>query len=104
MYFKRIRNWAIQQEEAHEVFQWGCSVFKFRKKVFAICSLASPLSITLKPQRVNVDAYLYHPAISIASHVGRFGWVNIKITDKQTADLALSLVGESYKVVSGKIK
>lgn len=62
------------------------------------------MAITLKPKRANVDAYLYHPAISIASHVGRFGWINIKITDKQTADLALSLVNESYDVVSGSKK
>ena len=65
-YFARIRRWCRKQDHGLEVFQWESIVFKFKKKVFAICSADTPLSITLKPKRENLDAYLYHPAIEIA--------------------------------------
>ena len=99
-YFQRIRRRCNALENAAEVYQWDCAVFKVKGKVFAICNTEKPLAISLKPKRQNLDAYLYHPAIDIARYVGRFGWVTITIEDKDTADLALSLVLESYEVIS----
>ena len=101
-YFRRIRNWCLRQEFVAEEFPWGCIVYKVRGKVFAICNAEPPLAITLKPETGNVDAYLYHPDIEIASHVGRFGWVSITAHDKSSADLTLMLVKESYRVVRVK--
>ena len=94
----------MAQENATEVYQWDCNVFKVNGKVFAICSSEKPLAITLKPKRENLDAYLYHPAIDIARYVGRYGWVTITMEDKDTAHLALSLVMESYEVIATQKK
>ena len=104
LYLHRIRNWCLNQNGSVESHQWGCKVFKVWGRVYAICGLERPLRITLKPRLENLDAYLYHPAISIAKYVGRFGWVTITVTDKDTAALALSLVEESYHVFGPKGK
>ncbi|MCK5127826.1 MAG: MmcQ/YjbR family DNA-binding protein [candidate division Zixibacteria bacterium] len=101
-YFKRIRNWSLKQVDTAEEFPWQHIVFKVKGKLFAICNTEKPLRITLKPQKDNVDAYLYHPDIAIASHVGRFGWITITIQNKDTADLGFALVKESYGVISSK--
>jgi len=103
-YFKRIRRWCLSQDHVSEEFPWGSITFKVKGKSFAFCCSEKPLMITLKPRKENLDAYLYHPAIDIASYVGRFGWVTITIEDKSTADLALSLVMESYEVNRGTKK
>ncbi len=101
-YYKRIQRWCLNQHKVTEEYPWEHIVFKVSGKVFAICSPEKPLRITLKPKKENVDAYLYHPDIDIASHVGRFGWVSIRIHNKETADLAFSLVRESYEVIFQK--
>lgn len=95
-----IARWCHRQPEVEEVYQWESFVFKVKSKVFAICSSDNPLSISLKPRRENLDAYLYHPDIEIARYVGRYGWVTITVTGKDTAGLAMDLVQESYGVVS----
>ena len=95
-----IARWCRRQPGAEEVYQWESQVFKVRGKVFAICSCDNPLTISLKPRRENLDAYLYHPDIDIAAYVGRYGWVTITVTSRDTANLALDLVQESYAVVS----
>jgi len=101
-YYKPIGEWCRSQKDAGEECLWASIVFKVQGKVFAICSFEKPLTITLKPQRENLDAYLYHPAIEIARYVGRYGWVTITVEDKDTGRLALDLVQESYGVVSRK--
>jgi predicted DNA-binding protein (MmcQ/YjbR family) len=95
-----IARWCHRQPDVEEVYQWDCFVFKVKGKVFAICSSDSPLAISLKPRRENLDAYLYHPDIDIARYVGRYGWVTITVSGKDTAHLALDLVQESYGVIS----
>jgi len=99
-YYSRIRRWCHAQAGVTEEYPWEAIVFKVKKKVFALCGTEKPLSITLKPKKENLDAYLYHPAISIASYVGRFGWVTITVENKEVAALALALVQESYDVIS----
>ena len=101
-YYEPIRRWCRAQEGVTEENPWEAIAFKVKKRVFAICGTDKPLSITLKPKKENLDAYLYHPAIEIASYVGRFGWVTITVQNKDTASLALALVKESYEVISTK--
>lgn len=102
-YYRRIRDWCRKQKQVSEEYPWEHIVFKVgSKKLFAICNTDKPLRITVKPEKERLDAYLYHPDIDIASHVGRFGWITITVHDKDTADLALILVKESYSVVVKK--
>ena len=104
-YFARIRRWCLQQEDVVEEFPWGITVFKVNGKVFAMCDPEPPLTISLKPRKENLDAYLYLPDVAVAAYVGRYGWITVTASDKQSADLAFSLVKESYGVKSaGKKK
>jgi predicted DNA-binding protein (MmcQ/YjbR family) len=103
-YYNRIRRWCHTQADVTEENPWEAIAFKVKKRVFAICGTEKPLRITLKPKKENLDAYLYHPAIEIASYVGRFGWVTITVKNKDVAALALALVQESYDVVSSRKK
>jgi predicted DNA-binding protein (MmcQ/YjbR family) len=101
-YYQPIRRWCRAQADVTEENPWEAIAFKVKKRVFAICGTDKPLSITLKPKKENLDAYLYHPAIEIAAYVGRFGWITITVENKDTAALALALVQESYEVVSSR--
>ena len=40
------------------------------------------------------------PHIEIASYVGRYGWVTIAVTSRQTCRLALELIDASYERVT----
>ncbi len=103
-YFPDLQDYALSLPGATLALQWNAYVYKISDKMFAIYSDETPLRITLKPRKDNLDAYLYHPDIEIAAYVGRFGWVTITVHDDDTAALAESLVHESFTVISMKKK
>ncbi len=41
-------------------------------------------------------------AVEVASYVGRFGWVTVTVTGRDTLDLARCLIDLSYDMVRGK--
>ena len=67
----------------------------FRDKIFAVSSDGSN-RVTVKSSPDEQSRLIEHPAIEVASYVGRFGWVTITIKSKPTLQLALGLIDESY--------
>ncbi len=89
----------MSMEGAVEEYPWGHVAWKVRGKLFAI-GTASEGRVTVRSTLEKQAALIMHPNIEVASHVGRFGWVTIEISDRETLDLTLSLIDESYASIA----
>lgn len=96
--FAVLREHALAKPGAVEEYPWGHVVWKVRGKLFAIASEGG-CGVTLKSTLEKQAMLVQHPKISIASHVGRFGWVYVEASDEDTLALALDLMEESYQAV-----
>jgi predicted DNA-binding protein (MmcQ/YjbR family) len=100
----RLRRVALALPETTEQVAWeDHPTFRVRDKIFVICS-ASGDAITVKATKDDQDALVAtHLRISVASYVGRYGWVSVDL--KGTGlDWALveDLVVESYRLIAPK--
>jgi len=97
-----IRNHCLAKPGAIEDEPWpGDTAWKVKGKIFA---MGGKKAVTVKSTPEKQSALVLLPAISKAAYVGRFGWVTIELQDKETLDLALDLIDESYAMVAGKRK
>src|SRR5437588_12941917 len=101
--FTTIQAHAKAKEGAVEEYPWEHFGWKIKGKLFAIGSKDSGM-LTVKSTPAEQAALIQHPAIEKASHVGRYGWVTITVTDQETLDMALDLIDESYDLVAPKRK
>lgn len=99
--FDAFRSHSMAKEGAVEEYPWGHVVWKVRGKMFAV-GTENLGRLTVKSTLEKQAALVQHPSIEVASHVGRFGWVTITAEDRDTLDLALELIDESYEAVRGK--
>ena len=84
-----------------EDYPWGDVAWKVAGKMFA-CTGRDSNVVTVKSTVEKQSALVQHPAIRIASYVGRYGWVTVTIGDEETLDIALDLVDESYEAIKSK--
>jgi predicted DNA-binding protein (MmcQ/YjbR family) len=77
---------------------WDGVVFRVPGgKIFVFSSGPRPeVSISVKVPPDLRLVLLGQPGVKVAPYVGRFGWLQITITDDATLALAKDLVGESY--------
>lgn len=97
-----LRDSAMAKPGATEDYPWGHIVWKVRGKLFAITSdPADRLAVcaTLDAQ----SALIQDPAIVVASHIGRYGWVTIDLADPGTHGMAFELMDGSYNLVVSKM-
>jgi predicted DNA-binding protein (MmcQ/YjbR family) len=90
----------MAKEGVTEDHPWGDTVWKVKGKMFA----TGGTHCTIKSTPDKQSALIQHPAISVAPYVGRYGWVSIEVTDKETLALCLDLIDESYDLVAHKGK
>ncbi len=95
----RVRKHCLAKKDAVEEYPWGDVAWKVRKKLFAVSSDGSQ-RVTVKSTLEEQSRLIEHPAIEIASYVGRYGWVTIAITSRETYQLALELIDASYERVA----
>lgn len=98
--FERARD----KPEAVEDHPWGDVVFKIRGKIFAFIGSPESPGVTVKVDPEELDALLTLPFVRRASYIGRYGWVSLSVTNKDTRDLALSLIDDSYDLIAAKTK
>lgn len=98
--FETVRAHCLAKPGAVQDEPWpGDHAWKVGGKIFAMGgSEKFSVKSTLDKQAVLVQ----HPSISVASYVGRFGWVSIHVTDEDTLGLTLDLIDESYEMVATK--
>ncbi len=97
--YARVRKHCLAKKGVVEEYPWGDVAWKVRKKLFAVSSDGSH-RVTVKSTLEEQSRLIEHPAIEIASYVGRYGWVTIAVTSRQTCRLALELIGSSYERVA----
>lgn len=90
-----LRKHCLAKPHAVEEYPWGDVVWKVRGKMFAASGTGQP-AVTVKASLEDQAVLVSHPAISVAPYVGRFGWVNVLVTDDETLQLAYRLIDESY--------
>ena len=97
-YEQLIRELALSFPETYEDSPWGHPVFKVGdNKMFAAMSDGDdPVSLTVKLTPDEREIALHFPYVSIARYVGRYGWVTIEVSDKETLENALEWLRESY--------
>ena len=96
---RRITELALSFPEAYEDRPWGdFPVFKVpQNKVFGWmtdCEGGVDLTVKLTAEEREIAHLL--PYVRIASHVGRYGWITARVTDKESLDAALEWLRESY--------
>jgi predicted DNA-binding protein (MmcQ/YjbR family) len=89
---------------AVEDHPWGDVVFKIRGKIFAFVGSPESPGVTVKVDPDELDALLSLPFVRRASYIGRYGWISVAVTNKETRDLALGLIDDSYDVIAAKTK
>jgi predicted DNA-binding protein (MmcQ/YjbR family) len=82
----RVQAHCLSFPEAYEDYPWGQVSYKVGKKLFASFSgipvdKDNPLRLTVKADPHDAEFLREMPGIHPASHVGRYGWVTIAITD-----------------------
>src|SRR5437588_12567923 len=101
--FKNIQKYCLDKPGATEDYPWGEVVWKVKGKGFTFSSENSS-RFTVKSSLDKQAVLVMHPQISIASSVGRFGWVTIEVADDDTLQLTKDLIDESYEQIRGKKK
>ncbi|MCC7430349.1 MmcQ/YjbR family DNA-binding protein [bacterium] len=99
-----IQNFCEKLEDSHEVIQWGNDlVFKVGKKMYAVLNFTDPLQVTVKATLdEQSELVTNYKEISVASYVGRFGWVTVSLTEGFDKDFFFSLLKKSYDYVAKK--
>ena len=100
----RLRALALDLPDAHERETWGHPTFRVRNKIFAILrDDDGPPVVTLKASPDD-QAELVAAApdtFGVASHVGRFGWVTVRL-DRVDPDELRELVVEAWRRTAPK--
>ena len=94
--FKAIRAHCLSKSDAVEDYPWGDVVWKAGRKIFAIGADGSH-RFTIKSSLDKQAALVMHPAVEVARYVGRFGWITIAVTNRETLALAKQLINDGYK-------
>lgn len=98
-----LRKKCVAKPGATEDEPWPSDkVWKVHGKMFAIYGTENghaSMKSTLDKQAVLIQL----PHVSVASYVGRYGWVTVEVTDEESLELALDLIDESYELVRSKL-
>ena len=93
-----IRALALSFPKSYEDAPWGFPVFKVgENKLFAwMTEHDARVDVTLKLTSEEREIAELLPYVRRASHVGRYGWITVEVTDDETLAVALEWLRESY--------
>jgi predicted DNA-binding protein (MmcQ/YjbR family) len=94
----RIRELALSFPSTYEDAPWGFPVFKVgENRLFAwMIEELDAVHVTLKLTAEEREVTAYLPWVRRASHLGRYGWVTVAVSDDETLEAALEWLRESY--------
>jgi hypothetical protein len=92
-----VRDWALELPEAHEEETWGAATFRVRGKIFVILRAEEGVATVKASTTDQAELIAGDPATyRIASHVGRFGWVEVSLGGADPTELR-SVVLEAWR-------
>jgi predicted DNA-binding protein (MmcQ/YjbR family) len=94
-----VRALALSFPQTHEDAPWGFPVFKVGSNtLFAWLNARDDdgVDVTVKLTAEEREIAELLPWVRRASHVGRYGWITVEVTDDETLSAALEWVRESY--------
>ena len=93
-----IRALALSFPMSYEDAPWGFPVFKVGENtLFAwMREHDACVDVTLKLTTEEREIAELLPYVRRASHVGRYGWITVEVTDDETLAVALEWLRESY--------
>jgi len=97
--FQEIQAHCLTKDGCAEEYPWGDVAWKVKGKCFAIGGEGSN-RFTIKSTLAKQEVLILHPQVSVASYVGRFGWVTIEVVDDDTMALAKDLIDESFDMIT----
>lgn len=97
-YSDSIRALALSFPKTYEDAPWGFPVFKVgENKLFAwMHEQDARVDVTLKLTTEEREIAELLPYVRRASHVGRYGWITVEVTDEETLAVTLEWLRESY--------
>src|SRR5688572_21540471 len=99
---EELRSHCMAKPGATEDYPWGDIVWKVGGKMFAGTG-GDGEKLGVKSTLDKQAALIQHPDIEVAQYVGKHGWVTITVRSRETLDLALELIDESYDMVVEKL-
>ena len=87
---------------AVEDHPWGDTVFKINDKVFAFLGTPERPGATVKAPPDELEVLLLAPFIARSKYIGRYGWITVRVENKNTLKLALDLIDDSYEIIESR--
>jgi predicted DNA-binding protein (MmcQ/YjbR family) len=99
----RLRKLCLAQPDATEVEAWEHPTFRIRNKIF--CTYGGyddAPNITVKVGKEALGIFTKDPRFSLASHVGRHGWISMSLSGHLDWEEIEELVKGSYSLIAEK--
>src|SRR5262245_22517754 len=97
-YADTVRTLALSLPQTYEDAPWGFPAFKVgANTLFAwMTEEEGRVDVTVKLTAEEREIAELLPWVHRASHVGRYGWITVEVTDADTLEATLEWVRESY--------
>lgn len=106
MNIEELREFCLSFPDTSEDVKWGNDLcFCVKDKMFCVTQLeASPLGLTFKVTPGQFDELVESNGFSSAKYLGRYKWVSLSDVDLIEKDQLLTLITNSYELISKKVK
>jgi hypothetical protein len=100
-----LRTWALEPPGTHEEETWGAATFRVDRKIFAILraedgTASVKASRTDQAELIAGDPRTYR----VASHVGRFGWVEVALASADPTELRSVLLEAWHRTAPRRLR
>lgn len=82
--------------------RWGEVVFAVRGRSYAFLGTPGDPSVTVRLGTAGRARALEYDAVTRARFLGRFGWVTVRVPDRETLELAFDLIDQSHTLAAGR--
>ncbi|NIZ93290.1 MmcQ/YjbR family DNA-binding protein [Kineococcus rubinsiae] len=96
----QLRSWALELPDVEERETWGNATFRVREKIFVILRDEDddPTASVKADRQEQAELIDGDPAsYGIASHVGRFGWVSVRLRTVDPGELHSVVLGAWFR-------
>ena len=103
----QLRSWALHLPAVEERETWGSATFRVRDKIFVILSSEDhdPTAAVKADRQEQAELIDGDPAsYGVASHVGRFGWVSVRLRTVDPGELHSVVLGAWFRTCPARLR